>query len=180
MAWVYLTVPFSFTKKRMKVMYAKSLLCSSGHCFDLAKQGYVNLLTRPHKTKYDSQLFEARQKVSISGFFEPLISHISERIPHMMKPSCDMIRMLDAGCGEGSHLTAIQNRILARTNLNIFGVGVDISKEGIRIAARSTSDIWCVGDLAHCPFKDQSFHVILNLLSPSNYSDFRRYNLSIY
>ncbi|RNB74341.1 hypothetical protein EDM52_11950 [Brevibacillus invocatus] len=98
----------------MKVMYAKSLLCSSGHCFDLAKQGYVNLLTCPNKTKYDSQLFEARQKVSISGFFEPLISHISERIPHMMKPSCDMIRMLDAGCGEGSHLTAIQNRILAR------------------------------------------------------------------
>ncbi|WP_415783032.1 hypothetical protein [Brevibacillus invocatus] len=57
---------------------------------------------------------------------------------------------------------------------------MDISKEGIRIAARSTSDIWCVGDLAHCPFKDQSFHVILNLLSPSNYSDYRRYNLSIY
>jgi 23S rRNA (guanine745-N1)-methyltransferase len=58
---------------------------------------------------------------------------------------------------------------------NNDGVGLDISKEGIVMAAKKYKDpIWLVGDLAISPLEDQSFHVILNIFSPSNYKEFKR------
>ena len=55
------------------------------------------------------------------------------------------------------------------------GVGVDISKTGIEQAAKNYKDeIWLVGDLARSPLADQSFNIILNLFSPSNYREFKR------
>lgn len=33
--------------RSMKVVDFKSLICSNNHTFDFAKQGYVNMLTRP-------------------------------------------------------------------------------------------------------------------------------------
>jgi 23S rRNA (guanine745-N1)-methyltransferase len=54
-------------------------------------------------------------------------------------------------------------------------VGLDISKEGIVMASKRYGDsIWIVGDLAKSPFRDKAFHAIVNLLSPSNYSEFKR------
>ena len=52
---------------------------------------------------------------------------------------------------------------------------MDISKEGIRIASgKHRGFLWCVGDLANCPFRDGVMDVVLNLLSPSNYGEFHR------
>src|SRR5699024_12747076 len=34
--------------------------------------------------------------------------------------------------------------------------------------------IWLVGDLANIPLTDQSSHVVLNILSPANYMEFKR------
>jgi len=45
----------------------------------------------------------------------------------------------------------------------------------IKIAAKNYKDIiWCVADLARIPFMDKKFDVVLNILSPSNYSEFSR------
>ncbi len=41
-----------------------SLLCLKEHCFDLSKSGYINLLNNPVHSKYDKQMFTARQKNS--------------------------------------------------------------------------------------------------------------------
>src|SRR5699024_6375645 len=80
--------------------------------------------------------------------------------------------MLDAGCGEGSHLQMILNEC---NNEAITGIGLDISKEGIIMAAKKyKTPIWLVGDLASTPFADQSSHIILNILSPANYMEFKR------
>ena len=54
-------------------------------------------------------------------------------------------------------------------------VGIDIAKEGILVGAKHYYDlIFCVADLTEPPFCDEQFHVILNILSPSNYEAFRR------
>lgn len=45
----------------MYVAELKSIKCSKNHSFDLARQGYLNLLITPTKTKYDKQLFESRK-----------------------------------------------------------------------------------------------------------------------
>src|SRR5699024_3874054 len=51
----------------------------------------------------------------------------------------------------------------------------DISKEGINLAAATYEEIFfLVADLAHSPFSADSFDTILNILSPSNYQEFKR------
>lgn len=159
----------------VEVAHLKSLICSNNHCFDLSRRGYVNFLSRPVKTKYDKTLFESRKTISDSGFFDPLIAQICEIMQGQRKPESPTALVLDAGCGEGSHLSRIQRRILEQFQWNVLGVGIDISKEGIHIASRNASrTLWCVADLAQCPFRDRQFDVILNLLSPSNYAEFHR------
>ncbi|MCR8980676.1 methyltransferase domain-containing protein [Brevibacillus laterosporus] len=158
---------------QMRMVHRKSLLCTKGHCFDLSKHGYINLLTRASNTKYSKQMFKSRRAICKGGFFEPLIEIISKKI--MTETSKKRINILDAGCGEGSHLSSIQEKISQDTALNPLGVGIDISKEGISLASREYPNaIWCVTDLAHCPFAGEQFDFILNILSPSNYSEFTR------
>lgn len=160
---------------QMQMVDLKSLICTNRHCFDLAKQGYVNLLTHALKTKYDKQLFASRRFIFNSGFFEPLIDRISQYIINETKSKDEQIKVLDAGCGEGFPLAGIKEKVLQNTTNDVLAVGFDISKEGIIIAAKEfPHNIWCVADIGNCPFKDKQFNFIFNILSPSNYAEFQR------
>lgn len=153
----------------------KSILCTNNHCFDLAKQGYVNLLTHGIKTKYDKELFLARKSLHMMGFYEPLDKAISTLITPLFKDLSRPLRIIDAGCGEGSHLVRIKENLLTSLGREPLGIGIDIAKEGIQLAARSYKRIfWSVGDLARCPFADKQFDILLNILSPANYGEFTR------
>src|SRR5690625_6399395 len=67
--------------RSMKVVDFKSLICSNNHTFDFAKQGYVNMLTRPSNQHYDKNLFEARQKIIMeSNLYSSLHKKVSEII----------------------------------------------------------------------------------------------------
>jgi 23S rRNA (guanine745-N1)-methyltransferase len=161
---------------RMRLVAGRSIVCAKNHCFDLAKRGYVNLLTSPVKTEYDKEMLESRSIIIRSGLFEPLTGKLAGLIlDHACGPHTDVTRILDAGCGEGSHLARVIQSMKNRNDGQVTGVGIDISKEGIQIASREYPDItWCVADLAKVPFKDGGFHVVLNILSPANYSEFKR------
>src|SRR5699024_12220452 len=39
----------------MKVMNLKSIICLNNHTFDIAKQGYINMMIRPANSHYDKQ-----------------------------------------------------------------------------------------------------------------------------
>lgn len=162
----------------MGVERSASLECENRHCYDISRQGYVNLLNHSSRTKYDKALFEARKAISGSSFFDPLVEAVTNRLIQELKPrkSGKPKRLLDAGCGEGSHLSAIKRKLGERSMMpDILGVGMDIAKEGIVMAAKTSPDlIWCVADLSQSPFADQQFDCILNILSPSNYSEFKR------
>ncbi|MEX3746971.1 MULTISPECIES: putative RNA methyltransferase [Lysinibacillus] len=138
------------------------LVCSSNHSFDIAKQGYINMLTHGAISKYSKELFESRKAVIDSGIYDLVEDKIGELIANAET-------VLDTGCGEGSHLA----RIMAKKQG--IGIGIDIAKEGILAAARHYPEqIWCVGDLAKSPFARSSFDAILNILSPANYEEFKR------
>lgn len=144
-----------------------SLVCEWNHSFDIAKQGYVNLLSGSHKTKYDKSLFEERRKLIQSGFYHPVTEKISELINEFSSSQY----ILDAGCGEGTHLNMVREEL----GTEVTTVGIDISKEGVLLAAKDYPDsIWNVGDLAACPYSDGRFDAIVNILSPANYSEFKR------
>jgi 23S rRNA (guanine745-N1)-methyltransferase len=158
----------------MQMINLQSLICSNRHCFDIAKQGYVNLLSLAKKTKYDKRMFEYRRMINRSGFFDPLNAVISDKIINQLRTN-EPTSILDAGCGEGSHLTKIQEKLFRKTTNSLLAVGIDISKEGISSAAAEYSNaIWCVANIANCPFANHRFNIILNILSPANYSEFQR------
>ena len=161
-------------KKPMQVIHLQSLVCSNQHCFDIAKHGYVNLLSRGIRTKYDKKIFQHRRLIGRDGLFNPLYIALSQIIMNQ-HPRNEPISLLDAGCGEGSHLNNIQIEINRKEPKALLSAGIDISKEGISFAAAEYSNaIWCVADIADCPFSNQQFHFILNILSPANYSEFQR------
>src|SRR5690554_89095 len=151
-----------------------SLTCSSKHNFDLSKKGYLNLLTSSNTPVYSKELFEARHRVCEAGFYTPLIDEVAKTIDEYKKSmNYEKMNILDAGCGEGSHIYSIFQRL--RENQNYTYVGVDISKDSINIAARNNVDIiWCVADLARLLFQNKKVDVLLNILSPANYSEFDR------
>ncbi|MFD4492486.1 putative RNA methyltransferase [Lysinibacillus fusiformis] len=150
-------------QQSMHVYEQGSLVCSANHSFDIAKQGYVNMLTHGSTSKYSKDLFESRKAVIDSGIYDVVEAKIGKLIN-----SANTV--LDTGCGEGSHLARIMNE-----KKNGVGIGIDIAKEGILAGARHyPQQIWCVGDLAKSPFAQGSFDAILNILSPANYEEFKR------
>ncbi|WHX50230.1 methyltransferase domain-containing protein [Paenibacillus woosongensis] len=174
-----------------------SLICKSRHCFDIAKQGYVNFLLQAPKEKYDKRLFQSRARVSQAGVFRGLTDRLGEIVRNELErqrgelvqqkvvpPSLGQspgerqhttVAILDAGCGEGSHLSALVRHLAGTSGCKLVAAGIDISKAGIQLAAKANPGmLWGVADLAKCPFANGSFDIILNILSPANYSEFHR------
>lgn len=163
-------------EKEMVVTRTNSLICRDGHNFDLAKQGYINLLSKQGKSNYDKKLFAARKVISNSGFFDPMREKISELIYEVGSgEDWPTTGLLDAGCGEGSHLAQIMSDLDEKGLPGLLGVGIDLSREGIRLAAKDYQNIiWCVADLTKLPLQNSQFEAVLNILSPANYGEFKR------
>lgn len=139
-----------------------AVVCAENHSFDVAKQGYINFMTKPVQSMYSKELFDARHDIISSGLYDEL----QNRLAKLAVGS----HFLDTGCGEGSHLA----RITAKKG-KAAGIGIDIAKEGIMAAAKFYPGlIWCVGDLAKSPYNRESFDTIFNILSPANYDEFKR------
>jgi 23S rRNA (guanine745-N1)-methyltransferase len=148
-----------------------SLICSQGHCFDLSKGGYVNLLPHADQSAYSKSLFLSRRFLAQNGFFQPLIDYLAQSIEKWFD-SLNIV-ILDAGCGEGSHAAALTNSFI--NNFVGQAIGIDIAKDGIKLAAALDSPLlWCVADLAQLPIQDHCLDVIINILSPANYQQFSR------
>lgn len=149
----------------------KSLKCSNRHTFDFSKKGTVNFVLGYGEENYGMEMLEARQSISRAGIFNGILDTLLGEIRASGKKD---IRILDAGCGDGSQLEYLADK-LKREGIESSLIGIDISKDGIAIAGRSESDIlFMVADLSSLPFKDRSFDFVLNVFSPSNYKEFRR------
>lgn len=159
----------------MKIVDLKSLMCHQNHTFDIARQGHINLLTRSIQSNYSKQLFSARRKVIVeSPLFKPFTKEMAKLISKHTSLNSD-VKMIDMGTGEGSHLQNICNTLDHDYNKTLTGFGMDISREGILEAAKHYEEmIWLVADIANSPFKNNGFDMILNILSPSNYHEFKR------
>ncbi|WP_269774071.1 methyltransferase domain-containing protein [Bacillus siamensis] len=158
----------------MAVSQNQSLICGNGHTFDISKQGYVNFLNKAVKTRYGRQLFEARRELFDSReFFAPVQKEIAAIISRTQSPQ-KQAAVLDAGCGEGSHLAAVCR--LLQPAFSVTGIGIDISKEGVLHAARAFGDhmVFAVADVADTPFADSRFDVVMSVLSPWNYKECSR------
>lgn len=162
-------------QSQMKIVAQKSLICHQSHTFDIARQGYIHLLTRSMPSQYDKELFVARRKVIVdSDLFSPLTNEITKLIDKHAETNADL-KIIDMGTGEGSHLHNICQQLKEKYGKECVGFGLDISKAGIMEAAKHYEAMsWLVADIANSPFIDNSFEIILNVLSPANYQEFKR------
>jgi len=116
--------------------------CNKGHSFDVAKQGYVNLLSVQHKRSKDpgdsKAMVAARREFLNSGYYQPIAAAISEAVFAEAAKSSgfqECFTVLDAGCGEGYYLRELlQHSGANHSALSV--VGIDISKWAIQAAAK--------------------------------------------
>lgn len=138
----------------------RQLRCANNHSFDLAKEGYANLLLahkKRSKAPGDSQhMMRSRQQFLSSGAYEPLIEPLA-------RPLKGANSLLDIGCGEGYYAQKLQEHGLNGTRM----AGIDIAKEGVKLAAkRKIFEHLAVASAYDLPFNDNSFDVALSIFSP--------------
>jgi len=153
--------------------------CANGHSFDIARQGYVNLLPVQHKkSKHpgDSKaMVEARTRFLNTGFYNPVADNLSKIIFQQLS-SNETHCIFDAGCGEGYYLQHVINAAqLINDDTNISFIGMDISKPAIVAASkRSKLASWVVGTNSQPPFLDQSIDLIFCVFGFQSFAGFKK------
>jgi len=155
------------------------LACPANHSFDIAREGYVNLLlpgsSRSKRPGHTREMLEARRTLFERGFFKPLLDTMEPELgAHTLAgDGTQPARVLDAGCGEGTVPSILRvGGVLPRAQF----FGVDIAKDGIRAAAKLDPRIlWSVTNVQRSlPFQSSSFSLLLNVLAPENAGEFHR------
>ena len=84
-----------------------SLICRHGHCFDISRYGYVNLLLKSSpKTNYSKRSFDNRHQILEYGMYDVVL----EKIIQFISDTPSIRNILDVGCGEGFYARQIQQR----------------------------------------------------------------------
>ena len=153
----------------------RSLRCGAGHCYDLARQGYVNLLrTNQSKAKRhgdDKRMVAARTAFLDAGYYAPLRDAIAAAAVEYTSGDADV---LDAGCGEG-YYTAHVLRALQAQGASPSVCGVDISRDALICAHRRAPELTlAVASIAHLPVADASCDLVLNVFAPHDAAEFAR------
>ena len=148
---------------------ARQYLCANRHSFDLAREGYVNLLPVQQKNSKDpgdnKQMMQARRSFLQSGAYAALAQAVAQQLAKFAPSS-----LLDCGCGEG-YYTAFVAHYLPQCRI----YGVDISKAAIKSAAKAYPDIhFSVASAYQLPFADNSFDSIVRIYAPSKDSELLR------
>ncbi|NCC67791.1 MAG: methyltransferase domain-containing protein [Clostridia bacterium] len=150
-------------------------VCSGGHSFDLAAEGYVHLLpaNRMHsKLPGDDKIMvAARNRFLSAGYYAPLCDAICRLCE---KYAQEGAAVLDSGCGDGYYTSAIFNR-LSESGKSPHIAGIDISKSAVRLAAkREKRAEFAVASAYHLPVGDASADILLNCFSPLCVEEFYR------
>lgn len=160
-------------KNLLAVTDQKAFACANHHSFDLAKEGYLNLLLNAKPTAGDSkEMMQARRNFLAAGYYAPLSDAVNQLISQALQQQVDPQNLVDVGCGEGYYLSRAQD-FLANDKLKYFGL--DISKLGIKMAAKQHKNIqWLVANFAHLPFLDGSVSLLLSMFADYSVAEMQR------
>lgn len=116
-----------------------ALACPAGHRFDLARQGYVNLLVGPAPAAADTAaMVAARERVQAAGHHDAITAGIVAAV-RASAPEGVHGTVVDVGAGTGRHLAAVLDASGAPA-----GLAIDLSKYAARRAARAHERIGAV------------------------------------
>jgi 23S rRNA (guanine745-N1)-methyltransferase len=153
--------------------------CVDGHSFDRAREGYVNLLLAQHRHSkdpgYGRDMIAARRDFFEAGHYQALADDLA-RLQADELPGDPGQVVLDAGCGEGYYLRRLASELDRRgTTGDTTRCGLDISKHGIRVAARRDPEgLYAVAGTHRMPVLAGRVAVLLTHFSPISPDDFAR------
>jgi 23S rRNA (guanine745-N1)-methyltransferase len=146
--------------------------CANGHSYDVARQGYVNLLGGgAHTGTADTAaMVAARERFFAAGHFDPLVRAVANEAHRMVdarRAGC----VIDLGSGPGHYLAAVLERLPGRV-----GLALDLSKYALRRASRChpragavVCDVW-----RPFPVRDGAAALVLDVFAPRNGPEIRR------
>lgn len=157
-------------------MTERSFVCQKKHSFDIARKGYVNLLTtagrNPGKAGDNADMVKARTDFLDSGHYEKLACTAAGIIGQYASVGSHII---DSGCGEGYYTALYAKHLPDRCFY-----GIDISKKAIdhcmtRIhTAGITNCRFAVASSYALPFSDKTADMLVSTFAPVDNKEYSR------
>ena len=143
--------------------------CTRNHSFDVARQGYVNLLVVQQKHSLNPgdtrEQVLARREFLEAGYYAPIADTLVETAKRLGITG----QILDVGCGEGYYSARLADAVGAQLT------GLDISKEAVRCAAaKYKGKQWLCATAAHIPVEDGSADLLTSLFALTLPEEFGR------
>ena len=142
--------------------------CSNRHSFDIARQGYLNLLGggRAVPAGDTAEMVGARADFLAAGHYAPITAALTDAAAGAPAGG-----VLDLGAGTGHHLAAVLTAAPDRV-----GLAVEVSKPALRRAARAhpraaaiAADVW-----AGLPVADRAVTLVQSVFAPRNPAETHR------
>lgn len=146
-----------------------AVVCENRHSFDVARQGYINLLTVQQKHSLNpgdtKEQVASRRAFLDGGFYGPIV----EAVIDAARRHGAQGPILDAGCGEGYY----SSRLAVAMGAELLGL--DISKEAVRYAAgKYKNALWVCGTAAKLPVEKESIGLLCSLFAVTLPEEFHR------
>jgi 23S rRNA (guanine745-N1)-methyltransferase len=153
-----------------------SLRCPNNHSFDIARQGYANLLGAQDKRSRDpgdsKAMIAARHSFLEAAYFEPIAEQLCALVaPHLAGAKL----IVDAGCGEGYYLHKLRQSLADHHQQAAPAiVGFDISKWAVQAAARRFPATWLVASNRNIPLAEASADLVMDVFGFPDFAAFER------
>ena len=143
------------------------LRCENGHAFDVARQGYVNLLDHRPRRPDTAEMVAARAAFLGAGHFAPIEAAIADAAGAVTAGGM----LLDLGAGIGSYAAAALERMPGQ-----IGIALDTSKPALQRAARAHPRLAAVGAdvTGPLPLVDGAVALALDVFAPRNGAEYAR------
>jgi 23S rRNA (guanine745-N1)-methyltransferase len=145
------------------------LRCPRGHSFDIAREGYVNLLRGAAPAAAETpEMVAARDRILSAGHFDVIAAAVTAAA---RAAPAKAGFVLDVGAGTGHYLAAV-----LEGRPSDHGLALDVARSAVRRAARThpraaaaVADVW-----RGLPVADACADVVLDVFAPRNGPEFRR------
>ncbi len=139
--------------------------CDTGHSFDRAREGYLNLLVAGRLATSGvagdtTDALNARRTFLSANWYSPIADALSNALGNVDGP------VLDVGCGEGYYLSHV---------MSPMKYGIDISKKAVQMASKFLpSAQFAVASAFRLPVLPQSCAAVFTVFAPHSFDEYNR------
>jgi 23S rRNA (guanine745-N1)-methyltransferase len=139
-------------------------VCAQAHSFDVAREGYVNLLITHQRRQREpgdsADMVSARRAFLDTGAYAPLRDAIAEQLGAVTSGN-----VVDVGCGEGYYTRDLDATVW----------GIDIARPAVRLAAqREKQHHYAVASAFDLPLADESVDALVSVFAPLHTPEYDR------